>query len=162
MYFGIAHLLDYPASYDDPVYRFADFNAGRYASRNAAFQKALSDAAGIPLDLDGDLVRFERGAAAKEPGATELAARVAARRLDLSDSQVRHDLELGGEAGFEGSRLYTRVFETAEKAAGKPLPRATLPRIDLASSKFTRKLTTEWFARRVDDRFQKCRTRVAA
>jgi hypothetical protein len=162
MYFGIAHLLDYPVSYERMLYRFADFNAGRYASRNAAFQKALSEVSGIPLDLDGDLVRFDHGAPAKEPGATELAARVAAKRLDLSDSQVRHDLEMGGEPDFERSRLYTRVFEWADQSARKPLPRAQLPRIVLASSKITRKLTTEWFARRVDERFQKCRTRIGA
>ena len=159
MFFGIAHLLDYAAPYDDDIYRFADFNAGRYASRNAAFQAAVSELSGIPLVLDGDLVRFAGGEPAKEAGSTELATRAIASQLRLDASDIRHDLERGRDAGFETSRLYTRVLELADRAKGKPVARAVIPRIDLQSSKITRKLTTEWFARRVAERQRNCLAR---
>src|SRR3546814_1052963 len=35
MYFGMMHLLGYRASYTEPLYSFADFNAGWQAGRNA-------------------------------------------------------------------------------------------------------------------------------
>lgn len=157
LYFGIAHLLDYPAPYDAPLYRFADFNAGHYASRNAAFQNALSVATGIPLDLDGDLVRI--GGSRDAPGTTERAARVLARRLDMRESAIRDDLEEGRSRDFAKSRLYERVFALADRAQGRPVPRATVPRIQLKSPKITRKLTTEWFATRVQERHQRCMAR---
>lgn len=159
LYFGIAHLLDYPASYPQPLYRFADFNAGRYASRNAAFQNAVSLASGIPLALDGDLVRH--GADADErPGSTELATRVLGTRLDMNAAAIRRDLERGDSPDFERSRLWQKVFTLAEQMEGRALPRAVLPRIDLQSPKITRKLTTEWFARRVDERYRRCLQRA--
>lgn len=161
MYFGIAHLLDYPASYDRYVYRFADFNAGHYASRNAAFQKALSDASGTSLALDGDLLRYEKGVPAVAAGSTETAARALARRLDLTAEQIRRDLERGRAHEFEGTALYKRVFALADAAAGKPAARALVPQIALASAKFTRKLTTEWFANRVVERHRGCMARGA-
>lgn len=158
LYFGIAHLLDYPARYDQPIYRFADFNAGRYASRNAAFQSAVSLASGIPLDLDGDLLR--RGAAADQPGNTESALRVLAPRLGFDESAIRRTLEQEDKADFDATRLYQRVFELAEQIERRPLPRAVLPRIVLKSPKITRLLTTEWFARRVDERHKRCTARL--
>ncbi len=154
LYFGIAHLLDYPASYDQPIYRFADFNAGQYASRNAAFQNAVSVASGVALDLDGDLV-LPGGDRAK-PGSTEAAVRSLGARLALSDGEIRRALEQESRPDFEQTRVCARVFELAEQAGKRPLPRAVLPRIRLQSPKITRPLTTEWFARRVDERFQRC------
>jgi hypothetical protein len=162
MYFGIAHLLGYPAPYTRPLYRFADFNAGQYASRNAAFQNAVTQVSGIPLDLDGDLVRYDHGQSAREPGSTELATRVLAHRIDLSNEDIRRDLDLGKAQSFEQTRLYARVFGLADKLIGKPVPRAVLPQIPLHSPKITRNLTTEWFANRVEGRYQTCLQRLPA
>lgn len=155
MYFGIAHLLGYPASYQRQLYRFADFNAGWYASRNAAFQAALSKAAGVTLALDGDLV----APGSIMPGATERAARKLGTRLGQRNPQIRRQLEQGDSPAFEDSELYSGVFALADAAAGKPLPRAVLPGIELKSPKITRKLTTAWFAGRVDERYQRCMKR---
>jgi hypothetical protein len=160
LYFGIAHLLDDPADYDRPLYRFADFNAGRYASRNAAFQHAVTQASGIPLALDGDLVRYESGRPAREAGSTELALRVLARRLDMGERDIRDDLELEKEPRFARTALYSRVFRLAEQQTGRALPRAMLPRIPLKSPKITRNLTSDWFANRVDQRYRRCLARA--
>lgn len=157
MYFGIAHLLGYPVNYRQPLYRFADFNAGWYASRNAAFQAALNRATGGSLALDGDLIRH----GSIMPGTTELAVRSLGKRLDMRNTTIRDQLELGDSLEFEDSKLYKRVFELAQKAQGKSLPRAVLPGIELQSPKITRKLTTAWFAKRVDERYQRCMKRAS-
>jgi uncharacterized protein DUF1615 len=154
MYFGIAHLLDYPVDYDDMIYRFADFNAGHYASRNAAFQNAVSILAKAPLALDGDLLLH--GSAASEPSKTELAVRKLAEKLDLTDAAIRRDLQRGDESDFADTQLYKKIFSLGDKSRATPLPRAVVPKIRLESPKITRKLTTEWFAKRVDERYEKC------
>ncbi len=64
--------------------------------------------------------------------------------------------------GFGQTQLYIRVFALADEASGKPVPRAVVPRISLHSPKITRELTTEWFAVRVDNRYQDCLRRVAS
>ena len=159
VYFGIAHLLGYAASYPQMVYRFADYNAGLYASRNAAFQRAVSVASGIPIPLDGDLVGYGRDGG--RIGSTEVAVRSLARSLDMSDGQIHRALQNGESAKFQDSNLYQGVFKIAEQLAHRSLPRAILPRITLESPKITRKLTTEWFANRVDQRYRRCLARAS-
>ncbi|UYB51894.1 DUF1615 domain-containing protein [Xanthomonas sp. AM6] len=154
VWFGTRHLLGYPSDYDALLYRFADFNAGWYASRNAAFQAALAKASGTTLALDGDLLI--PGAGIDQPGATERAARSLGARIALRDEAIRRDLQRGNAADFGDTALYRKVFALAERSAGKPLPRAVLPGITLESPKITRTLTTAWFAQRVAERWRRC------
>lgn len=150
LWFGIYHLLNYPANYTRPLYRYADFNAGWYASRNAAFQYAVSKASGVKLALDGDLIRYD----SDEPGNTELAVRKL--KTGLSDRDIHRALRKGDALDFEETELYQKVYALAEKKTGKPLAREMLPGIQLESPKITRNLTTAWFAKRVDDRRARC------
>jgi hypothetical protein len=154
VYFGTAHLLAYPASYDGNLYRFADFNAGQFASRNAAFQRAVSSASGVPLVPDGALL--PHGGDVKSPGSTELAVRALGKRLNMDDDAIHNALEQGKNADFERTQLYQRIFTLADRAKGRPLPRASIPSIQLHGPKISRSLTTEWYARRVDQRFKRC------
>lgn len=159
VYFGVAILLDYPVSYPAPLYRFADFNAGRYASRNAAFQSAVARVAHTSLSLDGDLLRYQDGKPVREPSSTEMALRGLAPRLNLKPDEIRRDLLLEKTYGFTQTPTWSRLMALADRHAGRPLPREVLPQIRLQSPKITRKLSTEWFARRVDGRWQTCMNR---
>jgi len=157
LYFGIKHLLGYPVTYPKLLYRFADYNAGWYASRNAAFQYAVSVASGRSLARDGDLLR--PGASLDAPGATEEALRVLGPALGMDAAAIRRALGLGESPRFDASPLYRQVFALAERKAGKPLPRALLPEIALHSPKISRQLSTAWFAQRVDARWTQCMAR---
>ena len=156
VFFGTAHLLGYAAPYDRYLYRFADFNAGQYSSRNAAFQEALSNVSGTVLSADGALLPHD---GSSQAGATELAARSIAARVGLDGDAVHAALEQGRGPEFGESVLYRRVFRLAEQTARHPLPRAAMPQIKLEGPKIERRLTTDWYAHRVDGRFQACLAR---
>lgn len=157
IWFGTKHIFGYEAEYPDTLYRFADFNAGWYASRNAAFQAAVSRLSGKTLALDGDLIRYDSDL----PGNTELAVYTLASRVNMSKQAIHQSLRKGDTAEFAETDLYHRVFTLADQQAGKRQPRAILPGIQLKSPKITRNLTTAWFAKRVDDREQRCVRQMA-
>ncbi|MBK6999477.1 MAG: DUF1615 domain-containing protein [Rhodoferax sp.] len=165
LYFGVAILLDYPAPYDDVLYRFADFNAGRFSSRNAAFQSALAKLTGEAIARDGDLLRYASGKPSDAVSAVESALLGISHRLDMRRSDIRRDLLLEKSAEFGSSPLYKKLFQLANANAnsnastGSPLPHQAMPTIDLKSPKITRKLTTDWFAHRVKDRYRQCLAR---
>jgi hypothetical protein len=162
VFFGIAMLLDYPSNYSQMLYRFADFNAGRYSSRNAAFQDAVSRLSGQTLALDGDLLRYQDDVPAGDSSETQRAIFLLRARLRLNETEILRDLKLEKSPAFEHSVLYQRLYALADATSGAPRPRERLPQIELKSPKITRQLTTEWFARRVDERYRTCLARRPA
>lgn len=152
VYFGVAYLLDYPANYDAMVFRFADFNAGIYSSRNAAFQNAVNSLAGVEIDRDGDLLRYQDGIPVKDATSQTMQALLTiSSRLNLNATEIYRDLLLEKSPAFEQSELYNRVFSLAPS-----MPRAYIPEIVLSSPKFSRKLKTVNYVRQVEGRYQLC------
>jgi hypothetical protein len=151
VYFGVAHLLGYTAPYPRFLFRFADYNAGQYASRNAAFQSAVGAISGTPVIPDGALLPSNG-----DVGSTESAVRGLGGRLNVSDDAIHSALEEGKSPDFERTLLYKRVFEMAGREQKRPAPQAVVPKIKLQGPKISRNLTTDWYAHRVDGRFQQC------
>jgi len=158
LYFGTAYLLGYPAGYKEMLYRFADYNAGRYASRNAAFQAAVARLSGVAMDCDGDLLRYGDREIDDEPSQTLQAVLTLAPRLQLTRESILQDLRREKSADFERTAVYTRVWALA-RDSGLDTPTARLPDIRLNSPKITSGLTTSKFAQRVDQRYRNCLSR---
>lgn len=161
LYFGAAMLLDYPVSYNRMLYRFADYNAGRYSSRNAAVQALLVQLTGQKIDPDGDLLRYKGGEPVSpriEPSQAWRALLALQAELGVNAAQIERDLKLEKRIEFEQSPTYRRLYQLADKRGLRP-PREQLPDIDLNSPKISRKLTTAWFADRCEARYRTCLAR---
>lgn len=162
LHYGAARLLGWEAGYEAPVYRFADFNAGFYASRNAAFQERLAKLSGRSLTLDGDLLRWtERGRPADEPSETlqALLALFAAKGVELPERRVRNDLAREKERAFEETQTWAELGRLATEA-GVPVAYARMPQLHLESIKLSKDRTTEWFATSVQRRYDRCLDRL--
>ncbi len=163
LHHGVVRLLDWDAGYDKPLYRFADYNAGLYASRNAAFQEQVATLAGTKLALDGDLLRYnEAGRPASEPSKTltTVQAVATANRLDLSEGRIRRDLGKEKSRAFEETETWKAIRALYETKTGKKAAYARLPEVTLDSIKLQGNKTTAWFAQNVDRRYQACITRL--
>jgi len=161
--YGTARLWLFDAQYELPLYRFADFNAGFYASRNAAFQEQLAALTGLALALDGDLLSYDALGEVKSDGTKSIAALDAFREQyapSLTASQVRRDARLEKSAELEQTRTWTAVRRAYAEHRRKTASYARLPEVTLHSPKLRRELTTAWFARAVEKRYLACLARA--
>ncbi len=162
VFYGTHLLLTYPASYDKQIYRFADFNAGRYSSRNASLQKIVNELLpkGEKIAQDGDLLSHSdfNPMSALATSGTEDAMRRVIRKygMPLDDAQLKQDLLKEKELAFENTLTYETFRKTYKALKGKNAPYAIVPSIELHSEKVSRILTTEHFAGNVNKRYQRC------
>ncbi len=159
LFYGVKQLLGYDSGYAQKIFRFADFNAGRYSSRNAAFQHIISILTKQKLSRDGDLLLYGKdGRPSNQLSASEKALRaiVMTNLLGLSDKQLRDDLLREKDDSFATTQTFIAVKGLYFRKTGKPAPFAQLPGIDLSSPKLSHKMTTASYAASVDRRYNKC------
>jgi hypothetical protein len=159
LYYGVARLLSYLAAYDTPLYRFADYNAGLYASRNAAVQKQLAVLTTHALRPDGDLLRYDaRGNAQATDSESYLAALEFRTRYipKLSAAQMYLDLEQEKSLAFEKTVTYQAIKRSFTKLKRGKADYAQLPSVDIISPKMARARSTSWYAQSVYKHYEHC------
>lgn len=161
VYYGAARLLGYQAAYPDMTFRFADYNAGVYASRNAALQRQLSRLVGRALAADGDFLRYDRRGEPSDAESDSWRVLVAFRARfapELSEARMRRDVAREKEASFEHTRTYATIKRVYERRYGAPVY-AVMPNVTIRSVKLRGTRSSEWFARSVGARYERCLAR---
>ena len=163
LYYGIHRLMMYPAHYDKPIYRFADYNSGRYSSRNAAVQMMVNTLSETQLSLDGDLLLYDKDGdvrLTKSQTEQELIHVFAAAHVLLTPRQIRQDLKKEKEQNFEKTETYNTLIKLYSEKTGKQPPYAIMPEVVISGPKLSRDYNTNWFATRVNGRYQTCMQRA--
>ncbi|MDE2578932.1 MAG: DUF1615 family protein [Hyphomicrobiales bacterium] len=165
LFYGVKQLLDYQTGYPQKLFRFADYNAGRYAARNAAFQMQIARLSGMKIDHDGDLLSYNKNKSPKgDVTKSEQAARAAIGRyhLGIDDNALRADLLHEKKFDFTQTRTYNVIREAYRNAAHADAAFAVMPGIELKSGKIKSHMTTAIYAQRVERRYGKCMKLAAA
>lgn len=159
LYYGIHRLMMYETHYDKPLYRFADYNSGMYSSRNAAFQETFNKLAKTKLDLDGDMLLYNKdGDPRMQKSGTEEAFILYFSTIPTAPtaSQIRKDLKLEKTKAFEETETYQFVMNRYKDKIGKDAHYAIMPKVVISGPKLSRDYNTNWFAERVNGRYKKC------
>lgn len=163
LYYGIHRLMLYPAAYDKPIYRFADYNSGMYSSRNAAFQKMLDKIAKADLDLDGDLLSYDKNGNPR-PATTDtekaLVSVFSQKNVLITPRQLRSDLKEEKSSDFEKTQTYKAVTKLYQEETGKDPIYAIMPEVVISGPKLSKDYNTNWYATRVNGRYEKCMQRA--
>ena len=157
--FGTARLLGYQAAYSQPLYRFADYNAGVYTSRNAAVQEQVSKLTELPLLLDGDLLAYDKSLRPLSRDTKSLEAILTFRDKfapELSEGRIRRDVRDEKSVDFEATETYRAIKRVWAQRMKSDPPYARVPEVTISSPKMSQDRSTAWFAKSVDARYRRC------
>ncbi|ENW97416.1 MULTISPECIES: DUF1615 family protein [Acinetobacter] len=163
LYYGIHRLMEYSADYDKAIYRFADYNSGMYSSRNAAFQKMLEVIQSKDLDLDGDLLLYNKDGnvqSALSQSEKEVISAFTNNKILVTPRQIRADLKKEKEKKFEDTQTYLAVQKLYQSKTNKEPIYAIMPEVVISGPKLSRDYNTNWFASRVNGRYETCMQRA--
>ncbi|ENW78159.1 hypothetical protein F909_03845 [Acinetobacter sp. ANC 3929] len=163
LYYGIHRLMEYSADYDKAIYRFADYNSGMFSSRNAAFQKMLEVIQGKDLDLDGDLLLYNKDGnpqSALSQSEKEVISAFTNNKILVTPRQIRADLKKEKEKKFEDTQTYLAVQKLYQNKTNKEPIYAIMPEVVISGPKLSRDYNTNWFASRVNGRYETCMQRA--
>ncbi|WP_436897025.1 DUF1615 family protein [Acinetobacter gyllenbergii] len=163
LYYGIHRLMEYSTDYDKAIYRFADYNSGMYSSRNAAFQKMLEVIQDKDLDLDGDLLLYNKDGnpqSALSQSEKEVISAFTNNKILVTPRQIRADLKKEKEQKFEDTQTYLAVQKLYQTKTNKEPIYAMMPEVVISGPKLSRDYNTNWFASRVNGRYETCMQRA--
>lgn len=103
----------------------ADYNAGEFSSRNAAFQDQVAVLTRRKLALDGDLLVYQDGRPAERASNTEAA--VITLLSEYAAPNVRRDLLLEKTEAFTATHTARTVCALFRKRTGEPCAAAVVP-----------------------------------
>lgn len=159
VFYGTARLLTYEAAYAQPLYRFADYNAGVYTSRNAAVQEQVSTLTSLHVAPDGDLLAYDKNAEPLRRDTQSLAAILVFRQKfapELTEQRVRSDVHTEKTAEFESTQTWRAIKRAWAQENRTDAPYARVPEVTIRSPKMTQDRSTGWFAKSVDARYRRC------
>ncbi|UUM25918.1 DUF1615 domain-containing protein [Acinetobacter colistiniresistens] len=163
LYYGIHRLMEYSADYDKAIYRFADYNSGMYSSRNAAFQKMVEVIQNKDLDLDGDLLLYNKDGSPQSTlsqSEKEIIAAFTNNKVLVTPRQIRADLKKEKEKKFEDTQTYLAIQKLYQSKTNKEPIYAMMPEVIISGPKLSRDYNTNWFASRVNGRYETCMQRA--
>lgn len=160
--YGTARLLGYSAAYEDVTFRFADYNSGLYASRNAALQEQVNTLTGHTLPLDGDLLSYGRNGAPSDKPSRSMKALDAFRLRHvptLSSSELWADARQEKSEDLEATETYRSVRRVYQQKTGRAPAYARMPQVAITGPKMSKARDTAWYARNVMLRYSACMKR---